>query len=107
VWVWNLLVEDYNETQEYIEYTTSIVDDFEGLYQRNLVAYVGMNFDDLFVFITQMVLANFTQLIDIMHTWERRYNMSGMEASQMEKFQQILFNLMYNGNVAQNMASIH
>jgi len=65
-----------------------------------------MNFDDFFVFITRMALANFTQLIDIMHSWEKRYSRNFMEASDMEKFQQLLFNLVSIGNVAQNMASI-
>jgi len=105
-WVWNLLIKDYNEAKEYIEDIRSISDDFESLCQRNLAANTGMNFDDFFVFITRMALANFTQLIDIMHSWEKRYSRNFMEASDMEKFQQLLFNLVSIGNVAQNMASI-
>lgn len=106
-WVWNLLVNDYNETKEYIEDIRGISDDFESLCQRNLAANTGMNFDDFFVFLTRMALANFTQLMDIMHSWESGYSRNDMEASEMKKFQQLLFNLVSIRDVAQNMASIH
>ncbi|KAH9319002.1 hypothetical protein KI387_020771, partial [Taxus chinensis] len=104
-WVWNLLVKDYNETKEYIEDIRSIADDFESLCQRNLAANTGMNFDDYFVFITRMALANLTQLNDILHFWESNHT-NRMESSDMEKVQQLLFNLVSIRNVAQNVESI-
>jgi hypothetical protein len=59
----------------------SIGDDFECLGKRKLEDNVAMNFDYLFVFITQMDITKFTHLIDINQSWERRYNTKGMEAS--------------------------
>ncbi|XP_078154046.1 arginine-specific demethylase JMJ20-like [Carex rostrata] len=64
-WVWNLLVEDYKIAKEYIEDIRDISDDFESLCQRNLAANTGMNFYDLFIFITRYALANIIELYHV------------------------------------------
>ncbi|KAK8521440.1 hypothetical protein V6N12_005344 [Hibiscus sabdariffa] len=61
-WVWDLLLRDYKEAKEYIEDIKDICDDFEGLCQRNLAANTGMNFNDFFIFISRLSLANVVEL---------------------------------------------
>ncbi|GLJ20856.1 hypothetical protein SUGI_0380260 [Cryptomeria japonica] len=100
-WVWNLLVKDYNETKEYIEDIRSIADDFESLCQRNLAANTGMNFNDYFVFISRMALANVIQLIDILD-----FRRNSMEPSEVETVQQLLFNLASICDVAKKLETI-
>ncbi|VFQ97258.1 unnamed protein product [Cuscuta campestris] len=60
-WVWELLLRDYHEAQEYIV-DLKECDDFEELCQRNLAANTGMNIKDFFAFLVRFAFSNMVQL---------------------------------------------
>ncbi|CAH9127882.1 unnamed protein product [Cuscuta epithymum] len=63
-WVWDLLLRDYHEAQEYIEDLKGC-DEFEELCQRNLAANTGMNIIDFFVFMVRLAFSNMAQLYNL------------------------------------------
>ncbi|CAL1367395.1 unnamed protein product [Linum trigynum] len=87
-WVFDLLLRDYKEAQEYIEDIRDISDDFEGLCQRNLAANTGMNFVDFSIFLLRLFLANLTQ---VFHRYTDSKTSSVSSSSQLT--QHFTFNL--------------
>ncbi|CAI0398494.1 unnamed protein product [Linum tenue] len=87
-WVFDLLLRDYKEAQEYIEDIRDISDDFEGLCQRNLAANTGMNFVDFSNFLLRLFLANLAQ---VFHQYTDSKTSSVSSSSQLT--QHFTFNL--------------
>ncbi|KAK2993204.1 hypothetical protein RJ640_005172 [Escallonia rubra] len=98
-WVWDLLLRDYNEANEYIQDIKDICDDFEGVCQRNLSVNTGMNFYDFLVFVVRFSFSNIAQLYHLATT---NLHMS-WRSSQMAR--QIIFNLESSRDIALKMKS--